>query len=277
MGSKRTRLIVSAMLCATGSGLMAQEPVCMPTSWDYLENNSRLAIGGEGFHRQVKNKTTGEEAEGGWGGIYGVYSYEERDAVFFQLDGRADWGNLEPDHGRIYSHDSNNMQWNLEALVGYMFGLGDQNDVGIAPFMGIGYEKNQLHMDGRWEHLRWWYVPFGLRCDYQVTPTFDIALLGYIGPTFNGHFHIGHNDGGDDGLRSGKFHNKYRWELEAPFTWVFADWCSGQMDVSIVPFWYGWNTGERYGNDHHHHDEDRVVPQMRSSEGGARLEIGVRF
>ena len=91
--------------------------------------------------------------------------------------------------------------------------------------------------------------------------------------TFNGHFHVDHNDDDDSGLRSGKFHNKYRWELEAPFTWVFWDWCTGQMDVSAIPFWHGWKTGHRGGRD----DRDGDVPAMRSSEGGARLEFGVRF
>ena len=149
MGLKRTGLMV-ALMCGSGAGLIAADPAYMPTSWDYLENNSRLCLGAEGFHRQVKNETTETESEGGWGGIYGAYSYEERDAVFFQLDGRGSWGDLHPDHGRRNSHDNHNVQWNVEALVGYMFGLGDQNDVGIAPFTGIGYEKNQLHIDGRW-------------------------------------------------------------------------------------------------------------------------------
>jgi hypothetical protein len=249
------------------------------TSWDYLENNSRICIGGEGFHRTVKvhgqdDEDTEIKFEGGWGGVYAAYRYEERDAVFFQLDGRGSWGALHPEHeDGDFRSTHNNSEWNVESLLGYMFGLGDCNQVGIAPFFGIGYQKNHLLMAGS-RHLRWWYVPFGALIDYQVTPSFTIGLFGDIGLMFNGHYHFNPVDHSErDRLeRSGKIHNKYNWELEAPFTFIFADWCDGQMDISVIPFWHGWLTHRR-GDSHERHG----VPGLRSSEGGARLEFGWRF
>jgi hypothetical protein len=255
MNLRQSLCVAAAAACAVTGSLAADQGACC---WDWLENNNRIALGAEGFHRSVRQD--GTEFEGGWGGIYGVYTYAERDAIFFQIDGRGSWGGLH--HHHHHHHKGHNSQWNLESLLGYMFGLGDQNEVGIAPFIGIGYEHNKLHLFEHAEHLSWWYVPVGFRFDYLVTPSFDIGLLADIGFMFNGHFHY---DGGDN-HHGRKFHNKYRWEIEVPFTYIFGDCTCGQFDLAAVPFWHAWRTGSRNN-----------VPAIHSSELGARLEFGWRF
>jgi hypothetical protein len=299
MNLKRAIGIAVAAGCMQVGSLVAadQQPATYDYtnySWDWLENNSRIALGGEGFYRKVRQGD--QDYTGGWGGIYGVYSYTEADAVFFQLDGRGSWGKLDG-HG-------DNSQWNAETLLGYTFGLGDCNDVRIAPFTGIGYEHNQLHTCGKSERLRWWYVPFGMRFDFRITPSFEIGVMGNIGLMFNGQFD---RDGearpssstpvavvegaapvvegampvveGQEVAKGlvvkssgchfkshGKFHNKYRWEIEVPFTYIFCDTPAGQADIAVVPFWHGWTADSR-----------GRTPHMQSSEPGARLELGWRF
>jgi hypothetical protein len=133
-------------------------------------------------------------------------------------------------------------EWNVEARMGYTFGLGACNQFGFTPYLGVGYEAGRMNLVGR-QMYSWWYIPVGFVASYQFTPGFSMALDADFG-MMAGAQYIQFDEPAINNIHR-HFDNKYRWELELPLTYQFNCWGNGNFSLGLVPFWHGWRTWEK--------------------------------
>jgi hypothetical protein len=133
-------------------------------------------------------------------------------------------------------------EWNVEARLGYTFGLGACNQFGFTPYLGVGYEAGRMNLVGRVMYS-WMYIPVGFVASYQFTPGFSMALDADFGMMAGAKF-IAYDEPAINNIHR-HFDNKYRWELELPLTYQFNCWGNGNFSLGLVPFWHGWRTLEK--------------------------------
>ena len=132
-------------------------------------------------------------------------------------------------------------EWNVEARLGYTFGLGCQGQFGLTPYLGAGYEGGHMNLHGR-QHYRWFYIPVGFVASYQFNPEFSMGLDADFGMMADARY-LNLDEPSINNIER-MFGNRYRWELELPLTYTFACWNNGHFSMGLVPFWHGWRVRE---------------------------------
>jgi hypothetical protein len=245
------KFVVALILTLLGSPAWAQ--------------SGRFVIGGEFFYRKVFEHSPfhvysemrtelGHEfhelvmpykahGQGNFGVAYVGYEYRQYDTVYGAL--RARWANGSVhrrkrgdevvvnrviDRGFLWSNRAH--EWNVEGRVGYTVCLGGQDEMGLSPYSGVGYEAGHMTLVGR-QYYSWWYIPVGFVASYDWQNGFMLCVDADFG-MMAGSRYIRLDEPTVNNIER-EFGNRYRWELEMPVSFTGCDWA-----VAIVPFWRAW-------------------------------------
>lgn len=226
--------------------------------------DSRVFAGVDWNHNRGKQGT--DKMSGNpWGGVVG-YEYIEADYLYFHVKGYWGGGRMKGTEGgseaRSYDH-----AWFVDGRIGWMFGLGQENEFGIAPYVGIGYDTVRasfnLPSEQKIKEYGWW-LPFGIYFDWNVVPEFNIGLNAQCRWDFNQKMEV---KSGTNAGNSTKGKHRFNWLFELPLKYQLTS----EWDLNLVPYYMHerfvpkTNT-TAFGTDH-----------MKDTIWGARLELGYSF
>jgi len=203
-----------------------------------------------------------------WAGRTG-FQYTEREDVFGTAEVTWNGGSVtEKDNGSVnfrgYAHT-----YGAKGRLGYMWGFGDNNEFGFAPYFGFGYGGSSMNVhdetvvSGKFSS-RFWYAPIGVYFDWIACEDFSVGLFAEAQLAFGYRFWESIT-GQSDVTVSGK--NEVNWKVELPITYQITKiW-----DLQFTPFWQNLtmnpNLNSVFYKDSH----------TTSNASGALLELGVRF
>ncbi len=250
--------LAAALLCLTASNVQAQQAANTSGSKSVasrMENNNRFTLGAEWFSETIRNKTAGTKGHGGWGGVVGNYDYKEGGNIYGGLQARYAWGKVGGQRGT---------DWNGVGRIGYGWDMGATQSWFLAPYLGAGYESQRIRFTTS-SRVYFWYIPVGIMLDYRANPNFMVGLKAEYGFMAGAKYK-------QYVATTGKISagNRARYEIEVPFTYIFTDFSNGHFDISLVPFWHGWRTGQKTSGA-------ITAPRLTVDMYGARLDFGWRF
>ena len=243
--------LAAALLCLSASSAQAEIPTGQNAQ---MGNPERLTLGAEWFSETIRNKTAGTKGHGGWGGLVGNFDHKEDNALYFGAQGRYACGKVGGQRGT---------DWNAVGRLGYGWNLGAAKDWYLAPYAGVGYESQRIRFSTS-SRVYFWYIPVGAMLDYRMSPNFMMGLKAEF--SFMCHARYKQYTATTGTVSMG---NRARYEVEVPMTYIFDPFSGGHFDMSLVPFWHGWRTGQRTGSP--------TAPRLTVDMYGARLDFGWRF
>lgn len=240
--------LVATLLSLTASGVAA------PQLTTQITENNRLTLGAEWFRETIRNQTAGVKGEGSWGGVVAGYDYKEAGALYG--GGQVRWS-----RGRVGGQCGND--WNVVGRIGYGSNLGAPSVWYFAPYTGVGYERQRIRFVTP-SKVYFWYIPVGILLDCHFTPQFLVSVKAELGFIAGAHYRR------DNPSFKVAFSNRMRYEVELPITYIFTAFTATHLDISLVPFWHGWRTGQKIRGT-------LTAPQLVVDMYGARLDMGLRF
>lgn len=223
-------------------------------------------FGGAGFNFTQGDGSNAIKLKGWYWNARTGYQFINRSDIFATAEGDWNGGHLKKEDAALATDYRGYMHtFGAKGRVGYMWGMGNQDLFGVAPYLGIGYGGGRISVRGastaagRYEY-RFWYVPVGLYMDFMISKDLSIGLFGEAQFAFGYRFWES-----TSGTVSGK--NKVNWKVELPVTWQLTK----TWDLQLTPFWKYYHLNPKgtttYFTTTHDH----------SDEVGALLELGVRF
>jgi hypothetical protein len=227
--------------------------------------------------------------------FFGLLGYKYCDREDFYIDVKGGWGAGKFD-GKMKFEGENRAShvkgfahpFDLVGRFGWMFGFGQEDEFGVAPFIGVGYFNNKSTFKypgtAAVAYLNDFYgktkthgytVPFGVALDWKVVPEFTVGLTAQIDWLFSGK---AETEGSVCALESGsttsyewpavtketvKLKKKFNMSFELPMTYQLTS----EWDVSLVP----------------HFSKSDIEPKAttchkpKTTAYGARLEVGYSF
>jgi hypothetical protein len=173
----RTKVITCSLVALLGvQSVSGQET----PSQDYKHT---FSVGLESFHYhydETIDKKKFMDIKGLEFGINGAYQLTYQDSFFVRPEGRVTYGLTEYSNAGGSVQDARHIPdflFETRFLTGWQFHLANKSAM-IAPYTGIAYRqkendgsdgKNKANLGGRKRINKLWYVPIGLRSQYDFT------------------------------------------------------------------------------------------------------------
>lgn len=189
-----------------------------------------LFIGGSWYHD--RDQANGNDASANPIGLILGFERCQRNDVYVYLRGFWGMGRFEGDRQHSFMH-----RWYANGRVGYMIGFGENDEFGLAPYVGLGYQQDirSIHEPSNSkQRLKKWYLPAGLYFDWKVNEKFNVGANGQIIWAFNRKNTVLSGTNEEDRV-SYREHFNLLGELHFAYTMIENQ--NYACDLSLVPFY----------------------------------------
>ena len=235
------------------------------------EGSHRVFVSADCNHVIWKHGSYGKTKANPWFASLG-YNFKQRDDIYLHFS--TIWGGGKYKGHGSYNFQSFNHALAIEGKIGFMFGLGNEKEFGVTPYLGMAClskrvavaQPNSFHLKNHSIA-----IPIGVLCDWDVTPEFNVALN--VQARFNSSNKWKVRDcSASSGLIPGikeKVKNHVNWYFEIPMTYQLTN----EWDICFVPSYF--NGKETIKDAVNSIGTSSSVHKY--SSWGARIELGFSF